>query len=97
MEYESVVKEIKVLKSTLRDVKNENKTVKEQYSQLKVSYESLQAEMEQLKFESHSLSNLRAEHSKLKVKKLVGLGALGIWVTRLLYGEGWYQSIIKLI
>ncbi|KAI5699743.1 hypothetical protein M8J75_007897 [Diaphorina citri] len=66
MEYESVVKEIKVLKSTLRDVKNENKTVKEQYSQLKVSYESLQAEMEQLKFESHSLSNLRAEHSKLK-------------------------------
>lgn len=65
-EYESLDKERETLKNTLRDLRTEHRTLKENCDVLTASNDQLNAEKEALKAESRSLSNLRAEHSKLK-------------------------------
>lgn len=65
-EYETLLSEREPVKVTMRDLKLENRELKEklEFTEKKVS--EFELERENLKIESRNLTNLRAEHSKLK-------------------------------
>lgn len=65
-QYENLSLERDSLKNTIRDLRSEMKLLKTQNDKQHDEFFSLQQECEKLKKESHSLSNLRAEHSSLK-------------------------------
>lgn len=65
-EYDALNKEKEILKITIRDLKVEMRNLKEQSMTDEKTIEELKMELEILKKGSVSLTNLRAEHSKLK-------------------------------
>lgn len=65
-EYDSLNKEKEILKITIRDLKLEMRSLKERSISDEKTIEELRTELELLKKGSVSLTNLRAEHSKLK-------------------------------
>ncbi|KAK7870831.1 hypothetical protein R5R35_014418 [Gryllus longicercus] len=65
-QYESLCVEREGLKGTIRDLRSEIRLLKTQNEKQHEEYISLQQESDKFKTESHSLGNLRAEHSSLK-------------------------------
>ncbi|GBP57950.1 Protein Daple, partial [Eumeta japonica] len=65
-EYELLLSEREPIKATVRDLKLENRELKERLSTCEKKVLDLELEKETLKVESRNLTNLRAEHSKLK-------------------------------
>lgn len=66
MEYEMLLSEREPVKANIRDLKLENRELKEKLSACEKKLGEYEAEKENLKIESRNLTNLRAEHSKLK-------------------------------
>lgn len=65
-EYETLLSEREPVKVTIRDLKLENRELKEKILQYEKKVTDFEMERENLKIESRNLTNLRAEHSKLK-------------------------------
>lgn len=65
-EYDALNKEKEILKTAIRDLKLEMRNIKERSVADEKTIEELRLELASLKKGSESLSNLRAEHSKLK-------------------------------
>ncbi|XP_055701198.1 girdin [Phlebotomus papatasi] len=65
-EYESSRCENKDLKTTIRDLKAENRDLRERLFALEKDMKELEAESKSTKSDTMNLTNLRAEHSKLK-------------------------------
>lgn len=65
-EYDALNKEKEILKITIRDQKVDNRNLKENHMSEEKIIEELKSELDAMKKGSISLSNLRAEHSKLK-------------------------------
>ncbi|KAG6448860.1 hypothetical protein O3G_MSEX005727 [Manduca sexta] len=65
-EYETLLREREPTKATIRDLKLENRELKEKISNYEKKVAEFERERENLKIESRNLTNLRAEHSKLK-------------------------------
>ncbi|KAI5637723.1 HOOK protein domain-containing protein [Phthorimaea operculella] len=65
-EYEMLLSEREPVKSTVRDLKIENRELKEKLATFEKKVAEFELERENLKIESRNLTNLRAEHSKLK-------------------------------
>ena len=65
-EYDALNKEKEILKITIRDQKVDNRNLKENHMSEEKIIEELKLELDAMKKGSISLSNLRAEHSKLK-------------------------------
>ncbi|CAD0201807.1 unnamed protein product [Chrysodeixis includens] len=65
-EYETLLSEREPIKVTVRDLKLENRELKEKLTHLEKKAADFEIERENLKIESRNLTNLRAEHSKLK-------------------------------
>lgn len=65
-EYEELLSEREPIKVTVRDLKLENREMKEKLSTFEKKVADFEKERENLKVESRNLTNLRAEHSKLK-------------------------------
>lgn len=65
-EYELLLSEREPVKVTLRDLKLENRELKEKLESYEKRVSEFELERENLKIESRNLTNLRAEHSKLK-------------------------------
>lgn len=65
-DYDALNKEREILKIAIRDLKLEMRNIKERSFADEKTIEELRLELESLKKGSESLSNLRAEHSKLK-------------------------------
>ncbi|KAJ8919185.1 hypothetical protein NQ315_012173, partial [Exocentrus adspersus] len=69
MEYEEAKHEQENLKKVARDLRSEVRTLKETNNSLESKVMNLELEKDTLKTDARSLSNLRAEHSKLKACK----------------------------
>ncbi|XP_041979739.1 girdin [Aricia agestis] len=65
-EYEMLLSEKEPVKLAIRDLKIENRELKEELVIYKKKAADFELERENLKIESRNLTNLRAEHSKLK-------------------------------
>lgn len=65
-EYEALNKEKEILKASLRDLRLDNRNLRERESSLEKLVDELKAEIESIKNGAINLTNLRAEHSKLK-------------------------------
>ncbi|CAG9787798.1 unnamed protein product [Diatraea saccharalis] len=65
-EYELLLSEREPVKATIRDLKLENRELKERLEGYERKISEFELERENLKIESRNLTNLRAEHSKLK-------------------------------
>ncbi|XP_013192800.2 protein Daple [Amyelois transitella] len=65
-EYELLLSEREPVKISLRDIKLENRELKEKIEIAEKRLADFEMERENLKIESRNLTNLRAEHSKLK-------------------------------
>ncbi|XP_028160156.1 protein Daple [Ostrinia furnacalis] len=65
-EYELLLSEREPVKITVRDLKLENRELKEKLESHEKKISEFELERENLKIESRNLTNLRAEHSKLK-------------------------------
>ncbi|XP_049872218.1 protein Daple isoform X2 [Pectinophora gossypiella] len=65
-EYEMLLSEREPVKTTIRDLKLENRELKEKLESFEKKVAEFELERENLKIESRNLTNLRAEHSKLK-------------------------------
>uniref|UniRef100_A0A1B0C9M0 Girdin n=1 Tax=Lutzomyia longipalpis TaxID=7200 RepID=A0A1B0C9M0_LUTLO len=65
-EYDSSRSENKDLKTTIRDLKTENRDLRERLFSMEKDLKELEAESKSTKSDSMNLTNLRAEHSKLK-------------------------------
>lgn len=65
-EYEMLLSEREPVKMTIRDLKLENRELKEKIASCEKKLAEFELERENLKLESRNLTNLRAEHSKLK-------------------------------
>ncbi|OWR52910.1 hook protein [Danaus plexippus plexippus] len=66
MEYEMLLSEKEPVKAAIRDLKIENRELKEKLTGYEKKIADFELERENLKIESRNLTNLRAEHSKLK-------------------------------
>lgn len=65
-EYETLLSEREPVKVTVRDLRLENRELKEKLTHYEKKVSEFEIERENLKIESRNLTNLRAEHSKLK-------------------------------
>lgn len=65
-EYEELLSEREPIKVSVRDLKLENRELKENLTTYEKKVSDYEKERENLKVESRNLTNLRAEHSKLK-------------------------------
>lgn len=65
-EYEELLSEREPIKVSVRDLKLENRELKENLATYEKKVSDYEKERENLKVESRNLTNLRAEHSKLK-------------------------------
>lgn len=65
-EYEMLLSEREPVKITIRDLKLENREIKSKVECYEKKIADYEFEIENLKIESRNLTNLRAEHSKLK-------------------------------
>ncbi|CAH2241722.1 protein Daple [Pararge aegeria] len=65
-EYEMLLSEKEPVKAAIRDLKTENRELKEKIVTYEKKVAEFELERENLKIESRNLTNLRAEHSKLK-------------------------------
>lgn len=65
-EYETLLAEREPIKVTVRDLKLENRELKEKLAHTESKITDFEMERDTLKLESRNLTNLRAEHSKLK-------------------------------
>lgn len=65
-EYEMLLSEREPVKVTIRDLKLENRELREKLENYEKRITEFELERENLKIESRNLTNLRAEHSKLK-------------------------------
>ena len=65
-EYEMLLSEKEPVKAAIRDLKLENRELKEKLTTYEKKISDFELERENLKIESRNLTNLRAEHSKLK-------------------------------
>lgn len=65
-EYEELLSEREPIKVSVRDLKLENRELKENVATYEKKVADFEKERENLKVESRNLTNLRAEHSKLK-------------------------------
>ncbi|XP_046978239.1 girdin [Vanessa cardui] len=65
-EYETLLSEKEPVKAVIRDLKIENRELKEKLTTSEKKITEFELERENLKIESRNLTNLRAEHSKLK-------------------------------
>lgn len=68
-EYDSLSNERELLKNNLRDTRIEKRNLEDTFAQLQNRCKLLEIEKENLLKDSQSLTNLRTEHSKLKVTK----------------------------
>lgn len=65
-EYEMLLSEREPVKISVRDLKIENRELKENLASYEKKASEYELELENLKIESRNLTNLRAEHSRLK-------------------------------
>ncbi|XP_072932665.1 uncharacterized protein Girdin [Epargyreus clarus] len=65
-EYETLLSEKEPVKIAIRDLKLENRELKEKLTSYEKKITDIEIERENLRIESRNLTNLRAEHSKLK-------------------------------
>lgn len=77
-EYEAASKERELLRSGQRDLRSEIRQLREMNEKKVAEAINLQEDRDKLRLESQSLSNLRAEHSSLKVSENIGLQKLFI-------------------